>query len=54
MNKVAKGEFYTSLDPKKVETNRSFWKTFKPLFSNSESREKVTLIEDGKIIIDEA
>ena len=53
MNKVAKCEFYTSLDPKKVETNRSFRKAFKPLFSNSESREKITLIEDGKIIIDD-
>ena len=53
MNKLARREFYTSLDPKKVETNRKFWKTFKPSFSNSESREKITLIEDGKIIIDD-
>ena len=53
MNKITKREFYTSLDPKRVETNRSFWKTFKPLLSNSESKEKITLIEDGKIIIDD-
>ena len=53
MNKVAKREFYTSLDPSKIETNRSFWRTFKPLFSNSESREKITLIEDGKIVVDD-
>ena len=38
---------------KNVETNRSSWKTFRPLFYNSESREKITLIEDGKIIIDD-
>ena len=53
MNKIAKREFYTSLDPKKVETNRNFWKTFKPLFSNNESRKKITLIENGKITIDD-
>ena len=53
MNKIAKREFYTSLDPEIVETNRRFWKTLKPLFSNNESREKITLIEDGKIIIDD-
>ena len=52
MNKVARREFYTSLDPSKTETNRSFWRTFKPLFSNSESKEKMTLIEDDKIVID--
>ena len=53
MNKVAKREFYTSLDPSKIETNKSFWRTFKPLFSNSESREKITLIEDDKIVVDD-
>ena len=53
MNKIAKREFNTSLDPKKVETNRSFWKAFRPLFFNSESRERIILIEDGKIIMDD-
>ena len=53
INKVAKREFYTSLDPSKIETNRSFWRTFKPLFWNSESREKITLIEDDKIVVDD-
>ena len=34
MNKQAKFKFYKNLDPKKLDSEKVFWQTFKPLLSN--------------------
>ena len=49
-----KRDYYKTLNPKKLEFSKQFWKTFKPLLSNKvESAEKVILVENERIIIDD-
>ena len=49
-----KRDYYKTLNPKKLEFSKKFWKTFKPLLSNKvESAEKVVLVENERIIIDD-
>ena len=52
MNKQAKIEVYKNLDPKKLDSEKAFWQTFKPLLSNkcSNSTRKVTLIDKGVLL----
>ena len=48
MNKQSKIDFYKRLDPKDLENEKAFWRTFKPLMSDkcSNTTDKITLIED--------
>ena len=52
--KSTKKSYFENLDAYKITDNRSFWKTFLPLFTqNSSSGEKLNLVDDGKISSDE-
>ena len=53
LNKVAKKRFFRSLDPASIGSDKHFWKTFKPLFSNKSpnTQEKIILVENGSRII---
>ena len=43
---------YANLNHKGIADNKQFWRTVKPLlFDKSKSNEKITLVEDKKIII---
>ena len=47
----AKRAYYKSIQAKSIENDKQFWKTVKPLFSNTNpTSEKITLIENGKIL----
>ena len=52
LNKVAKKRYFRSLDPATIGSDKRFWKTFKPLFSNKPSniQEKIILVENGSRI----
>ena len=52
LNKVAKKRYFQSLDPATIGSDKRFWKTFKPLFSNKPSniQEKIILVENGSRI----
>ena len=45
-------EFYKNLDPKKLDIEKAFWQTFKPLLLNkcSKSARKITLIDEGALL----
>ena len=52
LNTKTKRTYYKSIQAKSIENDKQFWKTVKPLFSNTNPMsEKITLIENGKIII---
>ena len=53
LNKSAKKSLFGSINIKKSQ--KSFWKTFKPLFSNkvNASEERIILVEDNKIVSDD-
>ena len=54
LNGRLKKKYLKNLDLKQIETNRSFWKIFKPMFSTKYSpAEKITLIENDNIITDD-
>ena len=54
LNLKTKRNYYKSLDPKKCNTSKTFWKTFKPMFSQKYvPAEKFMLVEDGEIIGDD-
>ena len=54
LNKETKRDYYKNLDPKKLNMNKQFWKTFSPFFSSKLSlSEKMILIENDTIITDE-
>ncbi len=54
LNSKVKRDYYKTLNPKKLEFNKKFWKTFKPLLSNKvQSVEKMILVEDNLIISDD-
>ena len=53
LNKRAKHEYYGNLDMRATKDIKSFWKTFKPLFSNSMNHEKTVLIKIDKIVKDD-
>ena len=49
--KKLKKKHYTNLNHKEIANDKQFWRTAKPLLSDkSKSNEKVTLVEDNKII----
>ena len=49
--KKAKKEYYSSLDVKKLDDTKKFWKTFKPNISDkSKSTNKITLVKGTDII----
>ena len=51
VNTNAKRAYYKSIQAKSIENDKQFWKTVKPLFSNTNpTSEKITLIENGKIL----
>ena len=52
LNKVAKKRYFRSLDPATIGSDKRFWKTFKPFFSNKPSniQEKIILVENGSRI----
>ena len=41
------------MDPLRVGKGDTFWKTFKPLFSNKEGNRKIILVENGEILSDD-
>ena len=50
----ARKDFYGNLDHKKVTSNKSFWRTVKPLFSDKNSSfSKMTLIENQLLLNDD-
>ena len=50
-----KSDYYRNLNLGDLTDNRKFWKTVKPVFSNEiQTSSSVTLIEDGKMITDDA
>lgn len=51
LNTLIKRDYLKNLNLKQIETNRSFWKTFKPLFSTKYApAEKIILVENDEII----
>ena len=55
MNRKAKLDFYSYIEPRSIDNNKHFWKMVKPMFSNSnEMGEKIVLTEEGMIISDDA
>ena len=55
LTRKVKKDYYTNLDIKKVNDNKTFWSTLKPCFSDkSISKKKITLIENGTIISKDA
>ena len=52
--KKEKRKYYGNLDPKLIIDNKTFWKTVKPLFSETQKDSRnITLIENEEIISDE-
>ena len=50
-----KSDYYRNLNLGDLTDNHKFWKTVKPVFSNEiQTSSSVTLIEDGKMITDDA
>ena len=50
-----KSDYYRNLNLRDLTDNRKFWKTVKLVFSNEiQTSSSVTLIEDGKMITDDA
>ena len=51
LNIQAKRQHFMSLQSKTIDNDKKFWKTVKPLFFNKNPMsEKITLIEDGRIL----
>ena len=51
LNIKTKREYFKSIQSTTIENGKKFWKTVKPLFSNTNAMgEKITLIEDDKIL----
>ena len=52
MNKQAEIEFYKNLDPKKLNCEKAFWKTFNTLLPNkcSNSARKIDVIDEGILL----
>ena len=54
MNRKAKFDFYSSIEPRSIDTDKKFWKMVKPMFPNrNEMGEKIVLTE-GIVISDDA
>ena len=54
LNKTTKRKYYNTLDPKKYDMNKQFWKTFSPFFSSkSLHSEKLILIENNDIVTED-
>ena len=54
LSEKTKKAYFKNLNPKKLEMNKKFWQTFKPIFSSKYSpAEKLILVENNAIISDE-
>ena len=54
MNRKAKFDFYSSIEPRSIDNDKKFWKMVKPMFSNSnEMGEKIVLTEERMITSDD-
>ena len=53
LNKRAERAYYNDLDPLRVGKGDTFWKTFKPLFSDKEANRKIILVENGEVLSDD-
>ena len=55
LNIQSKRNHFRMMQAKKIDNDKEFWKTVKPLFSNKNPMsEKIILIEDSKILSDDA
>ena len=55
LNIKTKREYFKSIQSRTIENDKKFWKTVKPLFSNTNAMsEKITLIQDDKILSKDA
>ena len=55
LNRKAKFDFFSPIEPRSIDNKEKFWKMVKPMFSNSNQMgEKINLIEEGVIIWDDA
>ena len=51
LNTQAKRQYFMSMQSKKIDNDKKFWNTVKPLFSNKNPmKEKITMIEDGRVL----
>ena len=50
--KVKKEYFHNYINIKLISANKTFWKTFKPNFTNKNKTQKIILVENEKIICD--
>ena len=54
LNHKIKKLYYKNLDPKRVDMNKCFWKTFKPFFSNNYTPgEKMIIVEKDTVLSDD-
>ena len=54
LNRAAMRKFFSQLDPKEVGKDKTFWKTFKPLFTDKTSgQNKIVLVENENIVNDD-
>jgi len=54
LNKKTQKSFFTDLNPKDIQSSKSFFKTFKPYFSNKYTHaEKLLIVENQNIVSDD-
>ena len=54
LNDKTKKDYFKNLDPKHVDTNRKFWKTFKLFFSSKYTpAEKMIIMDKGAVLSDD-
>ena len=54
MNKDAKRMYYSKVNPTEAGKEKTFWKTFKPLFSSTcTATDKIILVENEAILTDD-
>ena len=55
LNLKIQRKYFQNLNPNKLDMNKKFWKTFKPLFSDkSISAERLILVENNEILSEES
>ena len=54
MNDKTRKDYFKTLDPRKIDMNKKFWKTFKSFFSTKDTpSEKMILVENGEVLSDD-
>ena len=54
LTRRVKKAYYSNLDIKNINDNKTFWDSIKPCFSSKNlSKDNITLLENGKIITDD-